>query len=382
MRFIFASDSFKGSLSSNKANETLERAAKDVFGQCACKKVEIADGGEGTLEAVLGCDPSYEKIWQTVAGPLGEPLEAYYLRKGTTAVVEMAQASGITLVKEEERNPLYTTTEGTGELIRHALKNGCKDIYVAIGGSATNDGGLGAMMALGYRFLDAEGQPLAGIGKSLRYVNKIDDSNVVEELREASFTVMCDVTNPLTGPKGATHVFGPQKGAVGEILTKLEDGMVCYQTVLEEYLGKKIGEVKGLGAAGGLGAALYVFMNAKMKSGIDVLLDICGFENLLEDTDFVVTGEGKTDFQSAYGKVIYGIAKRCKAKGKPVFVISGALDGDLDALYDIGVAGMASTVCKIMDINDAMEHAEEYLYNAAKRVFCTIKAVKSYLTEE
>ena len=381
MRFIFASDSFKGSLSSEKANATLERAARDVFGNIASKKIEIADGGEGTLEAIQASDNEYEEVWMTVSGPLGEPTKAFYIRKGNQAVIEMAKASGLPLVKPEDRNPLYTITEGTGELMRHALQNGCTDIYVAIGGSATNDGGIGAMIALGYRFLDAEGNPLAGIGKSLKHVSKIDDANVISQIKEAKFTVMCDVTNPLTGPKGATHVFGPQKGAVGDILTCLEDGMLHYQAVVEEYIGKDISKVKGLGAAGGLGGALYAFLGATMKSGIDVLLDLCNFESLLADTDLVVTGEGKTDFQSAYGKVIYGIAKRAKAMNKPVFVISGALDGDLDALYDIGVAGMMSTVCKIMDIEEAMEHAEEYLYNAAKRLFSTIKAARTLLTE-
>jgi len=204
---------------------------------------------------------------------------------------------------------------------------------------------------------------------------------VIGQIKEAKFTVMCDVTNPLTGPKGATHVFGPQKGAVGDILTRLEDGMVHYQAVVEEYIGRDISKVKGLGAAGGLGAALYAFLGATMKSGIDVLLDLCDFESMVEEADLVVTGEGKTDFQSAYGKVIYGIAKRSKAKNKPVFVISGALDGDLDALYDIGVVSMTATVCKITSIEDAMEHAEEYLYNAAIRTFRAIKAGQNLLTE-
>lgn len=381
MRFIFASDSFKGSLSSEKANATLERAAKDVFQNVTSKKIEIADGGEGTLEAIMASDGGYEEVWLNVSGPLGEPMKTFYIRKGNQAVVEMAKASGLPLVKPEDRNPLYTTTEGTGELMRHALENGCTDIYVAIGGSATNDGGLGAMTALGYRFLDAEGNPLAGIGKSLKAVEKIDDTNVIGQIKEAKFTVMCDVTNPLTGPKGATHVFGPQKGAVGDILTRLEDGMVHYQAVVEAYIGKDISKVKGLGAAGGLGGALYAFLGATMKSGIDVLLDLCNFESLLDEADIIVTGEGKTDFQSAYGKVIYGIAKRCKAKNKPVFVISGALDGDLDALYDIGVVSMTATVCKITSIEDAMEHAEEYLYNAAIRTFRAIKAGQNLLTE-
>jgi len=381
MRVIFASDSFRGSLSSEKANATLERAAKDVFGTITSKMIEIADGGEGTLEAIMASDNGYEEVWLNVSGPLGEPMKTFYIRKDNQAVVEMAKASGLPLVKPEDRNPLYTTTEGTGELMRHALENGCTDIYVAIGGSATNDGGLGAMTALGYRFLDAEGNPLAGIGKSLKAVEKIDDTNVIGQIKEAKFTVMCDVTNPLTGPKGATHVFGPQKGAVGDILTRLEDGMVHYQAVVEAYIGKDISKVKGLGAAGGLGGALYAFLGATMKSGIDVLLDLCNFESLLDEADIIVTGEGKTDFQSAYGKVIYGIAKRCKAKNKPVFVISGALDGDLDALYDIGVVSMTATVCKITSIEDAMEHAEEYLYNAAIRTFRAIKAGQNLLTE-
>lgn len=386
MNLILASDSFKGSLSSKEVNSILEKAAGDVFGTYECRKVMIADGGEGTLEAVMGDDNSnkYEIIEIPVTGPLGDIIKASYIKKGDRAVVEMAAASGLPLVPVDKRNPLNTTTKGTGELIAHALRAGCTDIYVGIGGSATNDGGTGAMTALGFKFFDRDGNALEGNGGNLTKITDIDDSGVVAELEKAKFTIMCDVVNPLTGPEGATYIYGPQKGADSEILEILESGMVNYQAVLQSYVNKKqqvkgigteqkLDDVPGLGAAGGLGAALYVFTNSVMKSGIDVLLDLNGFDEMLDDTDLVVTGEGKTDYQSACGKVVYGIAKRCKEKDIPLFVISGSLSGDLEALYDAGVTSMEASVCNIMDIEDAMKNADKYLYNAAVRVFKTIK---------
>lgn len=375
MNLVLASDSFKGSLSSNKANSILERAAQEVFGVCDCCKVMIADGGEGTLEAVMGEEDTngYEKVEIPVMGPLDDVVKAYYIKRGKQAVIEMAQASGLPLIRADSRNPLKTTTKGTGELIAHALKAGCRDIYIGIGGSATNDGGTGAMEALGFQFLDKDGKRVEGKGKNLVNIVKIDDSQAMPEIKETKFTVMCDVVNSLTGENGATYVYGPQKGGTEEILKSLELGMINYQRVLEGYLGEDISQVPGLGAAGGLGAALYSFLNAEMKSGIDVLLDLNGFDNIVDKADIVVTGEGKTDQQSACGKVVYGIAKRCKEKDVPVFVISGSLSGNLKALYEVGVTSMEASVCNITDIEDAMKNADKYLYNAAVRVFRTIR---------
>lgn len=378
MNLVLVSDSFKGSLTSKEANSIIENAARKVFDNCQCQKLTIADGGEGTLEAIMGeeNESGYEKITLEITGPLGKKIESSYIRKGNRAVIEMAAASGLPLVEKKKRNPLFTTTKGTGELLHHALKNGCTDIYIGIGGSATNDGGTGAMEALGFQFLDRDGKILSGIGQNLSKIDRIDDSKCMKEIYQAKFTVMCDVVNPLTGDSGATYVYGPQKGGTKEILDELEKGMLNYQNILEVYSGQSIKEVPGLGAAGGLGAALYVFLHADMKSGIEILLDLHNFDSLLEDTDIVITGEGKTDYQSAYGKVIYGIAKRCKQKNKPLFVISGCLEGKLDSLYEIGVTSMEASVCNIMNVKDAMANAELYLYQAAERVFRVMKAIK------
>lgn len=381
MKLILASDSFKGSLTSKQANAILERAAKSVFEDCKCKQVQIADGGEGTLEAIMGDENEqrYERMYLSVTNPLGEKIPAYYLKKGNKAMIEMAIASGLTLVEPEKRNPLYTTSRGTGELIYHALKQGCTDICIGIGGSATNDGGMGAMEVLGFRFLDKDGDELFGIGKNLEKIYRIDDSECIDEVKYAKFTVMCDVTNPLTGEKGATYVYGAQKCSENMenkkiVLDTLESGMLHYQALLEAYLGKKIHATPGLGAAGGLGAALYAFLGAEMKSGIDVLLDVNGFDEMLETADIVVTGEGKTDAQSYNGKVIHGIAKRCKKRNKPVFVISGSLEGNLEKLYELGVTSMEAAVTELTSIEDVIKYAEENLYQAAMRVFRTLEA--------
>lgn len=375
MKLIVASDSFKGSLSSKQANDILECAAKEVFQDCQCHKLLIADGGEGTLEAIMGDknENAYQKVAVSVTGPLGEKIKTFYIRKGNQAIVEMAAASGLTLVQREKRNPLHTTTKGTGELICHALKSGCRDIYIAIGGSATNDGGTGAMEALGFRFLDKNKQELPGIGANLKKIASIDDSGCMEEINKARFTVMCDVVNTLTGPTGATFVYGPQKGGTEDILKELEFGMLNYQNVLQKYWGKKIAAVPGLGAAGGLGAALYVFLSAEMKSGIDVLLDLHGFDVLLKKADLIVTGEGKTDEQSVNGKVIYGIARRCKKAKKSLYVISGCVEGKLDTLYDSGVTQIESAMRGNMTIEEAMKNAEQNLYRAAVKVFQGLK---------
>lgn len=369
MKIIFAADSFKGSLTSREANEILTQAAEEVYGKGEYHTILIADGGEGTLDAVRSGTSGYERRELTVTGPIGEAVKAHYLIRGEEAVIEMAEASGLPLVPAERRNPLYATTKGTGELIKAAIQEGARTIYIGIGGSATNDGGIGAMTALGYRFLDAGGNELAGYGKDLADIAVIDDSEVMPELSDCAVTVMCDVKNPLTGPNGATYVFGPQKGAVDSIGDELEKGMLHYQKLLSDYAGEDISTVKGLGAAGGLGAALYVFLKARMQSGIDVLLDLTEFDRLLAEADLVVSGEGKTDRQTLNGKVVAGIAKRCKKAGKPLYVVSGCLGEGIDALYDAGVTKMRGCVDETADLKDAMAHAKENLYQAAKAIF-------------
>lgn len=277
------------------------------------------------------------------------------------------------MVPVEKRNPLNTTTYGTGELIKDALDAGYRKLSIAIGGSATNDGGLGAMRALGIRFLDAEGRELEGIGSDLEKVADIDVSGIHPAVAEAEITVMCDVNNPLTGPDGATYTFGKQKGGTPEILDRMEAGMKQYAKVIKEKLGKDVDQIAGAGAAGGLGAALCVFLHANLKSGIETVLDLIDFDTLLEGTDLVITGEGRIDWQSAFGKVPSGIGMRCKNHGVTAVAIVGGMGTGAEKIYEFGVESIIPTINGAMDIKEALDRAEELYANAADRLFRMIK---------
>ncbi len=376
MKFVFASDSFKGSLSSEKINELLTTVARRHFPECEVAAILTADGGEGTVDAVLA-GTGGERISVSVHDPLGRTIVASYGKiSDTRAIVEMATASGLPLLSENERNPLLTSTFGTGELIAHALDHGATEITVAIGGSATNDGGMGAMCALGVKFSDADGNLLSGIGADLEKVADIDLSGLHPRVKDTRFTVMCDVNNPLVGERGATFVFGPQKGATPEIANRLEEGMKNYASVIERVLGISVVDTAGAGAAGGLGVALLVFLGATMKSGIDTLLDLIDFDSLLEGADFVITGEGRMDSQSAGGKVACGVGLRAKAAGIPAFAIVGGMGQGAEAIYDYGISSILPTVNAPMPLPDAIERAEELYQNAADRLFRLIKATK------
>ena len=374
MKLLFASDSFKGSLSSEKTVELLDRAAREVFGNCETAGVPVADGGEGTVDAVTVAEQG-QKVSVRVHGPLMEDVEAEYgVFDDGRAVIEMAAASGLPLVPEELRNPLNTTTYGTGELILDALARGCWDLSVAIGGSATNDGGLGCARALGVRFLDAQGRELEGFGRDLANVAEIDLSRMDSRLRDAKITVMCDVTNPLCGERGATYTFGAQKGGTPEILASLEAGMENYRQVILRDFGVDCNAVQGAGAAGGLGAALHVFFHGTMKSGIETVLDLIHFDARLEGVDLVVTGEGRTDWQSCFGKVMQGVGRRAKAKGIPAVGLSGSLGrGALD-ICDHGIASLMTTVNAPMPLQEAMDNAEALYYEGAVRMFRFLRA--------
>lgn len=373
MKILFASDSFKGSLSSEDINGLLTEAAKKVFPDCQTEGVLIADGGEGTMDAVIAMTGG-ERKKVMVHGPRMELMEASYgIFDGDAAIIEMAAASGLPLVPAEERNPLYTTSYGTGELIRDALDSGYRKLSIAIGGSATNDGGMGAMRALGVRFLDEDGAELEGFGKDLEKVKKIDLTKLHPAAAEAEITVMCDVTNPLTGPDGATYTFGPQKGAVPEIADRLEAGMTQYAAVLLNELGIDAAKMPGAGAAGGMGAALCVFLGATLKSGIETVLDLIHFEERLEDTDLVITGEGRIDWQSAFGKVPSGIGKRCKEKQIPVAAIVGGMGKGAEKIYEFGVDSIISTINGAMEMDEAMKRAKELYADAAERTFRMIR---------
>ncbi|MBQ9612563.1 MAG: glycerate kinase [Lachnospiraceae bacterium] len=373
MRLLFASDSFKGSLTSEQTAAILAKAAEEVFGKCETSGVPVADGGEGTVDAVIGAEHG-EKIPVTVHGPVMAPVEAYYGVFGKNkAVIEMAAASGLLLLEESLRNPLNTTTYGTGELILDALNRGFKDISIAIGGSATNDGGMGCARALGIRFLDADGTELEGFGRDLEKVASIDVSGLDPRIKETKLTVMCDVTNPLCGPDGATYTFGRQKGADPAMQDRLEKGMCNYRDIILRTFGVNCDEVQGAGAAGGLGAALRVFLNGEMKSGIETVLDLIHFDERLEGVDLVVTGEGRTDWQSCFGKVMQGVGMHAKAKGIPVLGLSGSLGKNAMDICSCGISSLMTSVNAPMDVSEAMARAEELYYEAALRMFRFVK---------
>ena len=373
MRLLFASDSFKGSLTSQQTAELLEKAASEVFGRVECSSVPVADGGEGTIDAVIAAENGV-KIETEVYSPLFERMKACYGKlDDRRAVIEMAAASGLPLLQLNQRNPLFTTTYGTGELIRDALDRGFRDISIAIGGSATNDGGMGCARALGVRFLDSEGNELQGTGADLALVDSIDVSGIDPRIRESKITVMCDVTNPLTGPDGATYTFGAQKGATPEMQDALEAGMVNYKNVIIRQFGIDPDKIQGSGAAGGLGTALMVFFKGEMKSGIDTVLDLIGFDSRLEGVDLVVTGEGRTDWQSCFGKVMQGVGERSRAKGVAAVGLSGSLGMNADQIFEHGIESLITSVDSPMQIDEAISRAQELYYLAAVRMFRFIR---------
>ena len=370
MRFLFVSDSFRGSLSSAETAEYLARAAREVFGEDVISEgIPVADGGEGTLDAVWHAAGG-NFIEMTVTGAAGYPVTARYLgldRK--RAVIEMAEASGLARLPREFRNPLYTSSTGTGELIKDALKRGFSDITVALGGSATNDGGMGALTALGVVFRDMQGRKLAGRGTDLAQVRDIDVSGQDPLLRDVRIRVMTDVRNPLTGPGGATMVFGAQKGGTPEMLEELENGMCNYRERIIAATGRDPDDLPGAGAAGGLGAALGVLAGGRLVSGIDTVLDLIDFEGRLAGADLVITGEGCTDRQSCYGKVMQAVGERARKSGVPAVGLSGSLGAGGLEIMDHGIASVMTAVAAPMTLETALARAPELYYSAALRMF-------------
>lgn len=374
MKFLFASDSFKGSLSSQKTAEFLAKAAREIFPDCQCDSIVVADGGEGTTAAVLAATNG-KNLPVQVHGPLWEDITSNYgMLDENRAVMEMAAASGLPLVPEEKRDPRYTTSYGTGEMIADALRRGFRDISIAIGGSATNDGGIGCIRALGGKFLDENNQELKGCGEDLMKIRKIDLSGLNPLIKECKFTVMCDVTNPLCGKDGATYTFGRQKGATPEIQNDLEAGMCNYRDIIKEQFDLDMDNIPGSGAAGGLGTALMVFLNGTLKSGIETVLDLVDFDEHLKDVDIVVTGEGATDWQSVFGKVMQGVGVHCKKHHIPAVAIVGSMGSGAEDIFDYGIESIITTVNNIMPLSDALNHAEELYLGAARRMFRLLKA--------
>lgn len=321
-----AVDSFKGSLSSREVADAFEEGWRSCYPDCQVRKVSIADGGEGTVEALVETlDGEYVDV--EVSDPLGRLVSARYgvVDKGSTAVIEMSAASGLPLLASDERNPMKTSTFGTGEMVADALRRGCRKFLVGIGGSATNDGGLGMVRALGFRLLDAEGNELPGNGESLGRLAAIDASHAMSELSEAEFVVACDVNNPLYGPQGAAYVYAPQKGADRAMVEALDAGLRNYASVVEQFSGKSVSNMPGAGAAGGLGAGFKALLGARLERGIDMVLSAMSFADIIEGSDLVVTGEGRLDRQTVMGKAPSGVLQAAKAQGIPTIAIGGAV---------------------------------------------------------
>nr|WP_018962564.1 glycerate kinase [Coprothermobacter platensis] len=370
MNVLIAPDSFKGSLSSKQVCEAVEegllKASKETF---VVLKVPIADGGEGTVDAFLSAMGG-ELVKITVTGPLGDPVSSFYgILPDGTAVIEMAAASGLNLVPPSKRNPLLTTTYGTGELIKHALDRGCMRFIIGIGGSATNDAGAGMLEALGIRFLDKEGKDVPSCGGELYRVESIVMSNMDPRLRSATFTVACDVDNPLCGENGASAVYGPQKGADEEMVTLLDQNLSHFADVVAKTLGKDYRDEPGSGAAGGLGFALKAFFHAEMRRGIDVVMEVTHMDTLAAKSDIIITGEGRTDCQTAkFGKAPSGVANLGKRVGKPVLLISGGLGEGYQELFDQGIVAAFSIANGPMSLKEAMENAYSLLVDKAQNI--------------
>jgi glycerate kinase len=369
MKIVLAPDSFKGSLSSTEAAEAMARGVRKVLPEAELVLLPLSDGGEGLVESLVVASRG-EVVECEVTGPLGTPVKAKLglMGGGKTAVIEMAQASGLILVPEEERNPLVTTTFGTGELIAKALDLGCEHLIIGIGGSATNDGGMGMAQALGARFLDEQGELLGSGGAELARLAEIDVSRRDPRLDEVRIEVACDVTNPLTGPQGASHIYGPQKGATPEMVELLDAALNRYDQILKRDLGKDVGRIPGAGAAGGLGAGLMALLGGKLVSGIELVLDVLDFEGKAEGADLVLTGEGRFDGQSAYGKVPMGVAKRSRALDIPVVVIAGTVLPSAEVLHSEGVTAYFSILNRPLSLKEAMEDAAELLEQQTAQV--------------
>lgn len=375
MKLIFAPDSFKESLTALEICEILERVTARHFPGAETVCIPVADGGEGTVDALLRAMDG-RRIRTQVTGPRFEPETAQWglLSDGVTAVMEMAQASGLSYVPAAQRDPRKATSLGTGEMIAEALRQGVRKILIGIGGSATNDGGIGMLQALGAVFTDAQGQPVAPVGGALASVARADFSGLLPELRQTEITVICDVTNPLLGENGATWIYGPQKGATPEICTELEAGMAHFAQVVAEATGKDIASFPGAGAAGGLGAALGGVLGAQLKSGIDAVLDAVDFSAKLEGVSLAITGEGRIDGQSVrFGKVPVGVAKRCAQRSIPTVAIVGGIGEGAEGLFDLCESTIQTTVSGPMSLQAAMSNAPALYEQAADRLFRAIK---------
>ena len=363
-KIVIASDSFKGSISAAEVAACGERAVHRLFPDCEVVQLPVADGGEGTVETLTAALGG-QSVATVVHDPLGRLITAQYglITKEKTAIIEMATASGLPLLQPEERNPWLTSTYGTGELIRDALERGCRKFLIAIGGSATNDGGMGLLQALGFRFLDAEGQELPGCGSSLSRIEQIDTSGALTALKECLFTVACDVSNPFYGREGAAYVFAPQKGADAEMVEALDQGLRHFAQLIQTTQGIAIDQLPGAGAAGGLGGGLVAFLQARLRPGIEMVLDALQFDTQIAGADLIFTGEGKLDAQTCMGKTPFGVLRRAQQQGIPVVALGGAVEASealnrYDFLAVLPILPYPTSLTKAMDSTFTQQNIE------------------------
>ncbi|WP_421535569.1 glycerate kinase [Priestia sp. D3YE.R1] len=366
MKIVIAPDSFKESLTALRVCEAVEKGIKIHFPNAEISKVPMADGGEGTVQSLVDATDG-EVIQARVTGPLGKEVKAFYgiLGDGKTAVIEMAAASGLHHVPVDKRNPLVTTTRGTGELILKALDHKVKHIIIGIGGSATNDGGAGMAKALGAKLLNTNGAEIKEGGGSLNQLAAIDLTNFDSRLAEVKVEVACDVDNPLTGATGASAVFGPQKGATPDMVKQLDRNLAHYAAVIEKEMDIHIQNVPGAGAAGGLGGGLLAFLSAELKPGVDIVIEATQLESYIKNADLVITGEGRIDGQTIYGKTPIGVAKTAKKHSVPVIAIAGSIGVGSEAVYEHGINALFSIVPGIVSLSEALEKASENVERTA-----------------
>ncbi|HEX8403182.1 MAG TPA: glycerate kinase [Duganella sp.] len=358
MKIVIAPDSYKESLTAMAVANEIEAGFREIFPDADYLKVPVADGGEGTVQAMIDASGG-RLVTLRVRGPLGEPVDAFYgiMGDGATAVIEMAAASGLELVPAARRDPLRTTSYGTGELIRDALDAGARRFVLGVGGSATNDGGAGMLQALGGRLLDGAGGELAPGGAALAALDKIDLSGLDARIVDCVFDVACDVSNPLVGPQGASHIFGPQKGASADMVETLDASLRHYADVIARDLGRQVADVPGAGAGGGIGAAMLVFLGGRLRPGSEIVTAAVGLDAAVADADLVITGEGRIDSQTIHGKTPVGVARVAQRHGKPVIAIAGCLAPGAAVMHGHGIAAVFGAVSRPCTVEQALADA-------------------------
>lgn len=371
---MIAPDSFKESLSAQEVACHIEDGFREVFPDWDYVKVPVADGGEGTVDALVAATDG-RLVSRTVSGPLGEPIKAHFglTGQGDTAVIEMAAACGLMLLAPEDRDPMMTSTYGLGELIRAALDLGARHLIIGIGGSATNDGGAGMAQALGVRMLDVAGKDIGRGGGMLADLNRIDVSGIDPRLAECVIDVACDVDNPMIGTSGASAVFGPQKGATATMVRQLDDNLRHYAGRIEADMGVAVARLPGGGAAGGLGAALVAFLGARLRPGVDIVMSAVGLETIIADADLVITGEGRIDSQTVRGKAPSGVARIAQRHNKPVIAIAGSLGAGADLAHGCGIDAMFSVIGTPGTVEDILAAAADNLRATARNVAAALK---------